>query len=100
MTYVRIPYADHLDLAPTPDGEDPRDLGPWGSAIMQREDGEVVQEGLKLSQYFVDAKGNPVLTRDGRAVHIKFSQGRPVPDEKGSPIVTLVDIPPGARVGT
>jgi hypothetical protein len=93
--------APGLELAPTPDGKDPRRRMPWGSRIFVDGDGRPIKrtDGLELRQYFVDRDGNPVLTRDGQPVHTGLDEhGREVLDEDGWPRVVPVEIPEGSRV--
>lgn len=93
--------APGLELAPTPDGKDPRRRMPWGSRIFVDADGTPIKrtDGLALRQYFVDRDGNPVLTSDGQPVHGVFDgHGREVLAEDGRPLVVPVEIPEGSRV--
>jgi predicted DNA-binding transcriptional regulator AlpA len=88
-----------LQLAPTPDGKDPRRRRPWGSAVFADAQGRTFQRGLALRQYFFDRDGNPVLTADGRPVHrLVDEQGQQVLDGEGRPLIGAVEIPPGCRV--
>lgn len=96
-----LELATGLKLAPTPDGQDPRRRQPWGSEIFVDAAGRPARQGLALRQYFVDRDGNPVLTTDGRPVHLlRDEQGQHVLDAEGTPIITAVEIPPGSQVGT
>jgi hypothetical protein len=93
--------APGLELAPTPDGKDPRRRMPWGSRIFLDADGTPIKraDGLALRQYFVDRDGNPVLTRDGQPVHGVFDEhGREVLADDGQPLIVPVEIPEGSRV--
>jgi hypothetical protein len=55
--------------------------------------------GMLARQYFVDSDGYPVLTIDGRPVHVVVDeQGMPVLDEQGRRIFGPVEIPPGCQV--
>ena len=93
--------APGLELAPTPDGKDPRRRMPWGSRIFVDADGTPIKrtDGLELRQYFVDRDGNPVLTRDGQPVHGVFDEhGQDVLAEDGWPLVVPVEIPEGSRL--
>ena len=83
--------APGLELAPTPEGRDPRRRRPWGSAVFADAEGRTFRHGLALRQYFIDRDGNPVLTADGRPVHL-------VEGADGRTIVGPVEIPPGCRV--
>jgi hypothetical protein len=90
-----------LDLAPTPDGQDPRRRKPWGSRVFVDADGRPVQQGTALRQYVVDRDGNPVLTTDGRPIHVLIDeQGNEVLDAEGRPMIGAVEIPPGSRLET
>jgi hypothetical protein len=54
--------------------------------------------GLALRQYFIDRDGNPVLTADGRPVHLLVDEhGNRILDSEGRGIGP-VEIPPGCRV--
>jgi hypothetical protein len=93
--------APGLELAPTPDGKDPRRRMPWGSRIFVDADGTPIKQtdGLELRQYFVDRDGNPVLTRDGQPIHGVFDEhGQDVLAEDGWPLVVPVEIPEGSRL--
>lgn len=93
--------APGLELAPTPDGKDPRRRMPWGSRVFVDADGTPIKrtDGHALRQYFVDRDGNPVLTRDGQPVHGVFDEhGREVLADDGRPLVVPVEIPEGSRV--
>lgn len=95
----RIPRPPEPDLAMTPSGHDPRRRGPWGSAVFHDGSGRPVKQGVALRQYFIDRDGNPVLTTDGRPVHLLIDDdGRHVLDEAGQPIVAPVEIPPGSAI--
>jgi Clp amino terminal domain, pathogenicity island component len=93
--------APGLELAPTPDGKDPRRRMPWGSRIFVDADGTPIKQtdGLALRQYYIDRDGNPVLTHDGQPVHTLFDEhGREVLAENGRPLVVPVEIPEGSGV--
>ena len=93
--------APGLELAPIPDGKDPRCRMPWGSRIFLDADGTPIKrtDGLALRPYFVDRDGNPVLTSDGQPVHGVFDEhGREVLAEDGRPRVVPVEIPEGSRL--
>jgi hypothetical protein len=93
----RIPRPPEPDLALSPSGHDPRRRRPWGSAVFHDEAGRAVKQGIALRQYFVDRDGNPVLTTDGRPVHILIDdEGHHVLDEAGQPIVVPVEVPPSS----
>jgi hypothetical protein len=94
----RVNRPPELELAPTPEGLDPHRRRPWGSAVFHNPAGKPVRQGVALRQYFIDRDGNPVLTSDGRPVHLLIDdEGRLVLDEEGRPIVTAVDVPEGSR---
>jgi Clp amino terminal domain, pathogenicity island component len=96
---AELDVAPGLELAPTPDGKDPRRRRPWGSAVFADAQGRTFQRGLALRQYFIDRDGNPVLTADGRPVHLLVDEyGQEVLDAEGRPIIGAVEIPPGCRV--
>lgn len=91
--------APDLALALTSSGHDPHRRGPWGSAVFVDATGRALRRGRWLLQYLIDRDGNPVLTTDGRPVHLLIDdKGRPVLDEEGKRILTAVDIPPGSEV--
>jgi len=93
--------APGLELAPTPDGKDPRRRMPWGSAIFVDPDGRPIKraDGHALRQYYLDRDGNPVLTTDGQPVHAVFDEhGREVTDEDGRPLIVAVEVPDGSSV--
>jgi hypothetical protein len=90
-----------LELAPTPDGKDPRRRMPWGSVMFVGADGTPIKraDGQALRQYFVDRDGHPVLTSDGRPVHFVHDEhGKWVQDGDGWPLMVAVDVPEGAAV--
>jgi hypothetical protein len=92
--------APGLELAPTPDGRDPRRRRPWGSVMFVDADGKPVRQGNALRQYFIDRDGHPVLTTDGRPVHVLVNEhGDEAPDAEGRRIGP-VEIPPGCRFKT
>lgn len=88
---AEVDPAPGLELAPTPEGRDPRRRRPWGSAVFVDAEGRTFRQGLTLRQYIIDRDGNPVLTADGRPVHL-------VQDADGQTIVGPVEVPPGCRV--
>jgi hypothetical protein len=93
--------ASGLDLAPTPDGKDPRRRMPWGSKVFTDADGSWIKrpEGQALRQYFVDRDGNPGLTADGRPVHFVLDEaGQLVLDADGRPLMEPVDVPEGSAL--
>jgi hypothetical protein len=95
--------AADLDLAPTPDGGDPRQRWPWESLVFFGADGKPFPLGRtrQVQQYFIDRDGNPVLTTDGRAVHLlKDGEGHAVRSEDGALVFIAVGIPPGSSVRT
>jgi hypothetical protein len=95
----RIPRPPEPELAPTRGGHDPRRRRPWGSAVFHDGQGRPVTQGIWLRQYFIDRDGNPVLTVDGRPVHLLIDEeGYPVLDEVGQPIIAPVEIPPGSAI--
>ena len=93
--------ADALDLAPNPLGHDPRRRRPWGSRGFGVRLDRPPREGMLGRQYFIDRDGYPVLTTDGRPVHIVVDEDTvPVLDEHGHEMVGPVEIPAGARMIT
>ena len=91
--------ASALELAPTPDGKDPRRRRPWGSAVFADPQGRTFRLGLALRQYFIDRDGNPVRTADGRPVHrLVDEHGQQVLNGEGRPLIGAVEIPPGCQV--
>jgi hypothetical protein len=93
--------APGLELAPTPDGKDPRRRMPWGSRIFVDADGTPIKHtgGQALQQYYVDRDGNPVLTSDGQPIHGVFDEhGHEVLADDGRPLVVPVEIPEGSRL--
>ena len=55
-------------------------------------------DAAALRQYFIDRDGHPVLTADGRPVHVLVNEhGDEVRDAEGRSIGP-VEIPPGCRV--
>jgi predicted DNA-binding transcriptional regulator AlpA len=93
--------ADTLDLAPNPLGHDPRRRGPWGSRGFGVPLDRPPKEGMLGRQYFIDRDGYPVLTTDGRPVHIVVDEDTvPVLDEHGHEMLGPVEIPEGARMIT
>jgi predicted DNA-binding transcriptional regulator AlpA len=92
---------DALDLAPNPLGHDPRRRHPWGSRGFGVPLDRPPKEGMLGRQYFVDRDGYPVLTTDGRPVHIVVDEDTvPVLDEHGHEMLGPVEIPEGARLIT
>ena len=88
-----------LELALSASGQDPRRRRPWGSAVFHDMEGQPIKQGIALRQYFVDRDGNPVLTTDGRPIHLLIDDdGNEVLDEQGQLIVAAVDIPPGSAI--
>jgi hypothetical protein len=85
--------APGLELAPTPEGRDPRRRRPWGSAVFADADGRTFRYGIALRQYFIDRDGNPVLTADGRPVHMLVNEhGDRVRDAEGRSIGSCVPV--------
>lgn len=93
--------APGLELAPTPDGKDPRRRMPWGSQVFMDAEGAPIKraDGLELRQYLVDRDSNPVLTSDGRPVHLVHDEhGKPVQDPDGQLLIVPVEIPEGSHL--
>jgi Clp amino terminal domain, pathogenicity island component len=83
-----------LELAPTPDGHDPRQRKPWSSAVLVNADGHPVRQG-----YLVDRDGNPILTIDRQPVDLLVDeQGRPVLDAEGRVRIGPVELPLGSQI--
>jgi hypothetical protein len=92
---------DALDLAPNPLGHDPRRRLPWGSRGFGVPLDRPPKEGMLGRQYFIDRDGYPVLTTDGRPVHIVVDEDTvPVLDEHGHEMLGPVEIPDGATLVT
>ena len=93
--------APGLELAPTPDGKDPRRRMPWGSQVFMDAEGAPIKraDGLELRQYLVDRDSNPVLTRDGQPVHLVHDEhGKPLQDPDGQLLIVPVEIPEGSHL--
>ena len=55
--------------------------------------------GMLARQYFLDRDGYPVLTTDGRPVHVAVDEhGIPVRDEQGHERLGPVEVPEGGTV--
>jgi hypothetical protein len=55
--------------------------------------------GMLARQYFLDRDGYPVLTTDGRPVHVVVDEhGMPVLDEQGRERLGPVEVPEGGTV--
>lgn len=90
---------DALDLAPNPLGHDPRRRLPWGSRGFGVPLDRPPKKGMLGRQYFIDRDGYPVLTTDGRPVHVVVDEDTvPVLDEHGRQMFGPVEIPPRRRV--
>ena len=88
-----------LDLAPNPLGHDPRRRLPWGSRGFGVPLDRPPSKGMVGRQYFVDRDGYPVLTSDGRPVHLVADDDTvPILDEHGRHRFGPVDIPPGGEL--
>jgi hypothetical protein len=88
-----------LELAPNPLGKDPLRRKPWGSVAFQVPQGRPIRPDMIPRQYFLDRDGYPVLTTDGRPVHIVVDDDLvPVPDPQGRYMLGPVEVPPGATV--
>jgi hypothetical protein len=88
-----------LELAPNPLGKDPRRRRPWGSRFFGVPEDRPLRAGGLARQYFLDRDGYPVLTTDGRPVHIVVDEhGMPVLDEHGRQLLGPVEVPPGGQV--
>ncbi len=90
---------DNVELSKSPAGHDPRTRRSWGSVMFSDAAGRTFHQGRAVRQYFIDRDGYPVLTTDGRPVHLLLDeQGEPVRDEHGKGVVGPVEIPPGCEV--
>jgi hypothetical protein len=86
-----------FDLAPTPAGLDPRRRLPWGSEFFVDLKGNPARQGSTLAQYLVDRDGCPILTIEGRPIHLRTDDdGKLVLDEEGRPMITPVQVPADA----
>jgi predicted DNA-binding transcriptional regulator AlpA len=86
---------DHLALAASPAGHDPRRRQPWGSQMFVDTQGRPIRRGRWILQYFVDRDNYPVRTADGRFVHALVDEGgNVIRDGHGGPAVGAVDVPP------
>jgi hypothetical protein len=95
------PWAQAPELAPNPLGHDPRRRGPWGSRGFGVPLDRPPKKGTLGRQYFIDRDGYPVLTTDGRPVHVVVDEDTvPVLDEHGHESIGPVEIPQGARMVT
>jgi predicted DNA-binding transcriptional regulator AlpA len=93
--------ADALDLAPNPLGHDPRRRHPWGSRGFGVPLDRPPKPGMLGRQYFIDRDGYPVLTTDGRPVHVVVDEDTvPILDEHGHEMLGPVEIPEGASMVT
>jgi hypothetical protein len=89
--------AGDLDLAPGPDGVDPRERRPWGSIVAVDDAGRPIKKGRALVQYFVDRQGAPVYTNRGELVHLLVDGDGRVVREAGRPRFIPVALPQNAR---
>jgi hypothetical protein len=90
---------DALDLAPSPLGYDPRRRLPWGSRGFGVPLGRPPKKGMLGRQYFIDRDGYPVLTTDGKPVHVVVDDDTiPVLDHHGRQMFGPVEIPPGGEL--
>jgi hypothetical protein len=97
----RYPAAD-LDLAPNPFGHDPRRRGPWSQMpfpVSPVPEGQPLRSGALARGYYRDRDGYPVLTTDGRPVHLVLDENAmPVRDAQGRLMFGPVEVPPGCEV--
>jgi hypothetical protein len=57
------------------------------------------KKGMLGRRYFIDRDGYPVLTTDGRPVHIVVDEDTiPVLDDQGRQMIGPVEIPPGGEL--
>ena len=86
----RIPRPPELELAASPLGHDPRRRRPWGSAWLD-------VPGRR--QYLIDRDGYPVLTTDGKPIHLLIDEnGQEILDENGGMILTALEVPEGLEL--
>ena len=91
--------AAELDLAPNPLGHDPHRRAPWTSMAFDVPEDRPPRVGMLARQYFLDRDGYPVLTTDGRPVHVVVDEhGIPVRDEQGHERLGPVEVPEGGTV--
>ncbi|HSH59174.1 MAG TPA: Clp protease N-terminal domain-containing protein [Acidimicrobiales bacterium] len=89
----------NIELALSLAGHDPWRRREWGSVIFQDGEGRTFQCGKCILQYFIDRDGYPVLTTDGRPVHVLLDgAGEYIRDEKGTPMIGAVELPAGCDV--
>lgn len=97
----RHPAAD-LDLAPNPLGHDPRRRGPWSQMpfpVSPAPEDRPFRSGMMARGYYRDRDGYPVLTTDGRPVHLVLDEDAvPVRDAQGRLMFGPVEVPPGCEV--
>lgn len=98
---TRVPRPPEPELAPSPEGHDPRERKPWGSRPFYGASGTPLVKGFGMLQFFLDADGHPVRTTRGELVHLLTDdEGQEVlAEEDGLPVVVAVDVPPGAVDG-
>jgi Clp amino terminal domain, pathogenicity island component len=88
-----------LELALNPDGRHPLRRRPWTTRSILDRDGRRIMRGWSPLRCFIDRDGHPVLTADGRPVHVVVDeQGRTVRGEHGHWVLTPVEVPPGVEV--
>lgn len=88
-----------LELATSPSGHDPWRRRDWGSIMFVDGAGKMFHRGKAVRQYFIDRDGHPVLTADGRPIHVLVDEdGNALRDQDGSPRFGPVEIPPGCSV--
>ena len=93
------PFLAGVELSRSPAGHDPRKRRSWGSVMFSDASGRTFRQGRAVRQYFVDRDGHPVLTSDGKPVHLLLDeQGEPVRDKHGKGVVGPVEVPPGCEV--
>lgn len=91
---------DRPELAPSPLGHHPERRRPWGSGTFSRADGKPgeFRQGKQSLQFRIDRDGYPVLSTDGRPVHLLIDEnGHHVLDGRGRPQHTVLDPPPESK---
>lgn len=85
-------------LALSPLGHHPERRRPWGSGVFSSpESPGGIRRGRALLQYFIDRDGYPVLTTEGKPIHLLIDEdGNDVLDDDGYRQDAVIDVPPGS----